>query len=430
MPAEPIDSRVARARSAKRYWLWGIVGFAVVAWLAFWWVSSQRNSVTLPDGSIFYCAKVLEGTRVNDTEFEPDVYAYSEDAMMTTTDRIFSYAQNLIRHGLLSSGEMEFFQPAPQIMMLGGNQNSSSSVDDQVILDDGFGNDQFLRPLGRRIHPEMSPLNHRALPQGSPAWKIKFQDDQHQTLGVFTVPNRSFTPAPLFDGKSPPLEARSSKNVLRLLSATSMVSPTKERDVMLAFDTSACRALLPCHVIGVRITDSRGNTVFLNDAPVSAGETILVKSRMSANLNEDIDRQGKRTEEWCAQSGDWNIKIALCRGRSASLASEEVAIFEDIISTGYLAGPAKRTLRGRDITLAHFLPDKGSLFAPELDWTDCHLQWELDQKGPLLWPILIKTIGHTREGALVEIDPSKSKNESGSAEYQLKRKRYSSSGHS
>ncbi len=403
MHSDQIDSPVAKAKTAKRIWLWGSVGFALVAWLVFWWVSNHWIATTLTDGRVVSYKGIQKGVKVSDNDFEPDVYAYPKKWFLTIPQSIGENILNKISRASLPPGagskDSNCYYSAPALMMLAGPNDGSV----EVILDDGFGREKGYSFLNR-MDCFVSVIPYASLPMRSPTWKIKFQDSKHHALGEFTVPNQSCSTAPQFIGKAPPLESQNSKGPLKLVSANySVIKSDYDISypcVILKFNAAAIPDLLPCHVIGVRITDSWGNTGFVSGSfSIDAG-IIEVPCWTGA-----------------MQSEDWHIKVAICRGYGASFAPDETAIFKNISASS----PMTQTIRGRKLTLfeATFVGNE----APK--WTECILNWELDRNGPLLWPILVKAIGRTVDGNAVEVDPTKCEHQQPhKAGYQVTRQRY------
>ena len=64
--------------------------------LAYGWFSNQRTTLTLADGTVVFCDGVLKGKRVNDTEFEPDLYAYPKDGFLPITERMGARIRRLV----------------------------------------------------------------------------------------------------------------------------------------------------------------------------------------------------------------------------------------------------------------------------------------------------------------------------------------------
>lgn len=421
MLADFNDTAVEEAKTSKRRWLWGSLTVALVAWLVFWWVLSRQLSVTLSNGTVIQYAGVHKGKRVSDAEFENDLYAYPREWVSPTpfTKRMYRLIESLFhpRGGMYTSDDV--YDSAPELLLLHRSETLSSKNDFRVFLEDGLGSEQELsngHSLTSRIR-----LNHAQLPMGSPTWKVKARDKNNQTLGELTLPNPLFKSTPRFVGNNPPLESRTSKGVLKLLTTNFSVDKEGEstgtRYVTFRFDASACPDLLSCHVIGVRVTDSWGNTGLIEGSLANDGKTIRAQWR-------NIDNAAMQSADWC-------ICIAICRGRSSLFGSGDVVVFDHVpLSRSSHPPLSKRTIHGHELSL---LGGYYNAISPQPDeWGIYKFDWELDQKGSLLWPVLIKAIGHTSEGAAIEIDPTKIPERLGRSDYWVTRQRFrlANSGHS
>lgn len=412
MPTDPIDTAVAKAKTSKSRWLWGSLAVAFGVWLLFWWVSSHRSAMILPDGTVISYAGVHKGKRVNDTDFERDVYAYPCELVSPTplTERLNRLIESLVHPRRGRYANYNEYSSAPELLMFHVSGSPSSKEDFRVVLDDSFGEEQLMS----NGYSGSSPirLNREQLPMGSPTWKVKVRGPNNQALGELVLPNPLFKSTPRFVGNSPPLESRTSKGVLRLLSANYSVGKEGEstgcRYVTLTFDTSACPDLLPCHVIGVRVTDSWGNTGLIDGSLESDGKTIRAQWCKVPGV-----------ENSALQSEDWHIKIAICRGYGASFANDDIAVFDHFLATPDKQAPCVRTIAGQQLTLQEGWVDDSR---PSL-WRLCRFEWELDQKGSLLWPILVKATGRTAEGAVVEINSIKSERPHERSNYWVTRER-------
>lgn len=395
------DTAVEEAKTSKRRWLWGSLGFALAAWLAVWWISSHQLSVTLPDGRVVRYDKIIKGTRVSESEFESDAYAYSEESFYPLLVRIIRSAARMIPSSGKSYPARYVYRQSPELLILSSSERAPSMRDVSVLLDDGFGKKQT---MGAAYEYEPFYYNNGQLPMGSASWNIDFHDKSSRSLGEFNVPNPLFKTVPRFTGNSPPMEAKNSKRVLKLLSATCSTSEQGQRRITLEFSASSCSDLLPCHVIGIRIYDSWDNTE-LHAASFDQDGKII---RMTFNT--------------VMQSEDWRIRIALCRGRGAKFADSEIARYDRFLTTNYRSIPTMRTIRGRELMLSY--GSCGGSGVTRKEWRDCFLKWQLDQKGPLLWPVLVNAIGRTTEGATVDVVPVELLKKNPSASYRVKQERF------
>lgn len=416
MPADPIDSPVARARTTKHLWLWGSLVFALVAWLVFWWVSSHQISVTLLDGRVVSYAGILKGKKVSESEFEPDLYAYTEDWDQSTLKRVLGFMERLFVPRPPGYADIAAYRTAPALLLIKATEPPSSTSDTRMYLDDGYGNELPLiswSSYSRRIvksDGRSRVANDRPLPTRDSHWKFKFRDTENHALGEFAVPHGLYTPKPLFEGSRLPLESQNSKGILKLLSADYTDSGNENgRLVTLKFDASACPQLLPCHVIGVRITDSWGNTELVTGSLDSDGRTILAQWPVHSDERSAV-----------MQSEDWQIKIALCRGYGGSFAPHEVAVFDHIPAIPTHPIAVKKLIGGRELTYRGGYIGRGP--SPSVEWYNGHMFWDLDKTKPLLWPVFVHATCRTANGFTIEIDPSKHEQPSNKASYRVTRK--------
>lgn len=362
----------------------GLIG-TMVAGLFYSFVSYQsRFEYTLPDGSVAIC-DVLIGSKVSKSDFERDMYAYRDSWFQPR-------AEGLDR--LL--GILKVFKREPEryryfevpVLVLEGIKSGPSK----------FNSD---RPV---------PMNAEQLPMASKQWNFGSGKENENSLSRIAVSNPLFHRNPRFEGKQPPLESKSAKGALKLVSANFTPKSSKnENHVSLVFDASGCPALLPCQVIGVRLTDSWGNTRLIGGHMDRDGKTIRVV-----------------WEKPAMQSPDWDVRMAVCRGRGAAFSPAEVVVFERLITNGQGKSATKRFPHGRELKLEYPTCRRGSVSDA---WKECWLSWKLDDRGPFLWPIVTKVVGHTADGGSREInpadwkDPSRSDSVSYWANYWIKRER-------
>jgi hypothetical protein len=282
------------------------------------------------------------------------MYAYQESWFRPRTEGIERFLGLLKIFGPFREPERYRYFEAP-VLVLGGLKSGPSTFNSGC--------------------PE--PMNREQLPMASKKW----------TFGRITVSNPSLYRKPRFEGRPAPLESKSAKGALKLVSAE--FTPAKDarhKFVNLEFDASGCPALLPSQVIGVRVTDSWGNTRLIDG---------------------QLDRDGRtiRTvwKDPVMQSPDWHVRIAICRGRGAVFPSKDVVTFERLITSGQGMSDSKRFSHGRELKLKH--PTCRSESDPDA-WKESWLMWELDDRGPFLWPIVIKVVGHLADGGLREINPA------------------------
>lgn len=269
-------------------------------------------------------------------------------------------------------------------------------------LEDGFGREQSYDPRTELSSPFRGLLrwNTQSLPKASSVWRIQFRGEKGH-LGELVVPNPDYHATPRFEGRMPPLEAKTLKGTLGLLSANHIAAGREHfpglRYVILEFDASACPDLLPCHVIGIRVTDSWGNTALIHGYDVSVVNGKAIRARL--RVDDDADHA-------LIQSADWHLQVGICRGYGATYAAGDVTVFNHIVANSSFYGAPRRSLHGRELTLpgGSYSSQDSTLKA----WGSGQLYWLLDKKGPLLWPILVKAVGHTSEGSEMVIDPSKS----------------------
>lgn len=405
MPADAVDSPVAKARTTKHlwFWLWGCGIFAFGGGLTLWWISSRHISVMLSDGTVVSYIGMLEGKIANTSPFEPDSYDYPRSWLMTPLERVNRTMEKSIPFRKPSDHPNDFFDArfrSPEVLMFRLSQWPKGGL--SFYLEDGFGRQQSYNPRTELSSPFRGLLrwNTQSLPKASPVWRIQFRGEKGH-LGELVLPNPDYQSAPRFEGGMPPLEAKTSKGTLELLSANHIAAGRKHfprlRYVILEFNASACPDLLPCHVVGIRVTDSWGNTALIDGYDVSVMNGKTIQARLQ--VDDDADHA-------LMQSADWHVQVGLCRGYGATFATGDVAVFNHIVANSSVHGATRRSLRGRELTLTG-----GSCLSqdsPLNDWGSGQLNWLLDKKGPLLWPILVKAIGHSSEGSELVIDPSKS----------------------
>lgn len=392
MDASSIKHPPAGSKASRRADLRIGVLIILVGSIACLWISKRQPTQSLGDRRMVFCDGVLRGRRVNDTEFEHDLYVYPSEWFLPTAERYRVRAQRLLHAGASPSKNPNRYSQAPWILIGGTKSEPSGDGYRTVVLADGFGGcQQLFWPDGQRA----GPVNYNQLPMGSSKWIFQFRND-YRPVGKLVVANPCFNSTERFAGHNAPLEQRTSNGTLKLVSAvhsfSGFGSGSKSRDVTFEFDASACPDLLPCHVVGVRITDSWGNTRFLGGALTGGGKTIRARWPMDRGRDDPT-----------LQSPHCHVQIAICRGKRTSYAPGELAVFDHLTASGKSSTPTTHLIDGRQLTMIYLL-SHGS--ADPREWRQCFLDWKLEPNDSLRWPIVVRMVGRTAEGSVVEIDPT------------------------
>jgi hypothetical protein len=364
----------------------------VIGVAAYCWKYERPIEARLSDGRVVFYEKLMKGTKISESEFETDIYSYSLDYFQPDKRLIDRWFDRLKNYGASGQAKSFHFSPAPE-RMIGGVRDPKSTAYEPSIMQNGFGQQSL---VFWRSTPEGQAggwVNSAPLPKGVAQWEFDFKTEYSPSIGRITIPNRSFHPKPKFKGTPPPLESRNGKNVLKLVSARSLQGMT--------FDASGCPDLLPCQVLGVRVTDAWGNTALVYGSLDSDGKTI-----------------GMGSVDACSgimQSPNWHVRIAICRGPGAKFAANEIVFFDNLpaINPG-----TTRILRGRGLTLKEVQESKGG---GSKDRVYCSVDWQLDGKDADVWPIVTRIVGWTVEDGAVKIGPD---DKGWSAGYQVKRDRF------
>ena len=186
----------------------------------------------------------------------------------------------------------------------------------------------------------------------------------------------------MFEGRPAPLDAKCAAGTLRLVSAQlkQMVDSSGQSAPcpVLEFDATGCPSLLPCQVIGVRLTDSYGNTRFTPGYGFHSGRSIS----MAVTGAEG---------SFPLQSLDWKVRVAICRGVGASYAPGETASYVWLL---FRDTPGKHTfsIRGRTLTLEGWGRGERGI----------QIQTTTDIGAPV-WPVMAKLVGYDKNGQIVNL---------------------------
>ena len=355
-----------------------VIGFA-----AYFLNLDYPQESRLSDGRVVFYEKLMKGTKISESEFESDVYAYPLGYFQPKKRLIDQWFDRLKNYGASGQTKWFHFSPAPE-RMIGGVRDPKSTAYVPSLMQNGFGQQSLVFWRSTPAGQAGGWVNSAPLPKGVAQWEFDFKTEYTPSIGRISIPNRSFHPKPKFTGTSPPLESRNGKNVLKLVSARSLQGMT--------FDASGCPDLLPCQVLGVRVTDAWGNTALVYGSLNSDGKTI--------GMGSVDDCSGKM------QSPNWHVRIAICRGSGAKFAAGETVCFDHLPA---ITPGTKRTLRGRDLTLLSIRSlsnSKIKSLSNLKDRTAYWVDWQLDDKGPALWPVVTRIIGRTLEGGSIEIRPN------------------------
>ena len=392
MNAEPNDSPVPVGKLSRRVWvIVCLIGLMIAGVVASFVSYQPRIECTLSDGRVAFCDGVVKGKKVSDSDFERDMYAYRESWFRPRPEGAERFLGLLKIFGRFREPDRYRYSEAP-VLVLGGGQSGPPTEYQVVILHDGLGN-EFDESWPSYGSDQPEPVNDKQLPMASKQWIFEFRNNDEQSIGQITVSNPSFHKKPGFEGKPAPLESRSAKGVLKLVSANFSIAkggdPYRRNCANFEFDASGSPDLLPCQIVGVRVTDSWGNTSLIQGSVSGNGKT--------------IHASWSGIERGVMQSPDWHVRIAVCRGRGAVFPTKDVVTFERLITSGQGMSSSKRFSHGRELKLLHPTCMSGNV--PDV-WKECWLMWELDDRGPFLWPIVIKVVGHLADGGLREINPA------------------------
>lgn len=363
-----------------------VAGLGLAGCLYYWNRSIKR---TLPDGRVVVYVEMLKGKKVSRSEFEPDVYAYPNDWFRDDQQGLRDWIR-WFREFRLRPKDTGFTYSRSPELLIGYVIDPKASGSLRSVMQDGFGfSSGYDWPVQSSGY--VKAVNYDPLPKGSRQWQFDFKDQENKSLAQLSVPNRWFRASPRFHGQPPPLACGSAKGTLKLVSADFTLQ--RRRNVDMKFDASGCASLLPCRVVGARVTDAFGNTQLIGGQVDKDGKTIHTSW---GNMEGGI----------FMQSPEWKVRIAVCRDRGAMFAPGEIVRFDRLPADERGKRITGTRVRGRELNLLQSFRFKPNAHDSR-PWLHCRFMWELDDKGPLLWPIVTKVVGRSSDGVDREIDPDK-----------------------
>ncbi len=333
--------------------------------------SSDSTAIVLSDGSEVRYVGFVRGKPLPHSEFEQAIYAYDQDSldppgMVETLERVFKRR---------SIDRTEYVQTP---LLLRVRVGGSSRFEGKASLQDHFGAIQEL------VSPR-PPLffNKEAVPRRSPVLSFRFSAYSVGASGVLRFRNPFHNPIPAFVGKQPPINASTAIGSVQLLRA---VWRNLESDspswpsVLLEFDVSNCNELLPCHVIGVRITDCWGNSELVDGSLANDGRTVHA-------VWEPAGRGGTTL-----QDAHWRVRLALSRGLGAKVPPSRVAAFNSIpLDDAHARFSDTKAIGPQQLSLTHHHGREGR---EEEHIRRCFATLELPSMALDDWPILVGVTGH------------------------------------
>lgn len=383
------ESELIEQRPKTSRWMWWMPALVVVISGLIYFVTSDWTSTVLTDGTQVYYRGYVRGKPLPHSEFEEALYSYSGDFF--DPPGIVERLERAVNRRGASSPE---YSHAPLMLKVRVGESGNRSFEGRASLQDDFGASQEL------ISPRQ-PLffNSEAMPRRGPWLSFRFKAYSGGAEGLLKFRNPYYNPTAAFVGKQVPVSATTSAGTVQLRRAVwrnlESNSPSWP-SVLLEFDVSQCADLLPCHVIGARITDCWGNTELAEGALAENGRTVRV---------EWAQGNGQTT----LQDSHWRVRLALCRGLGAQLPLSRVAAFEGIrMENSHFA--ETRSIGPQKFMLTQLGREKKSV---EQGMWLCFTHVQLPGAALDDWPALIRVTGHLKGGGTEVFDPRKVRKEFG-----------------
>jgi hypothetical protein len=376
-------------KTSRGTW-WGVMLVVVLSGLIYF-MASDWTSTVLTDGTKVYYRGYVRGAALPHSEFEEALYAYSGDHF--APPGILEMLQRAFKGRGATPPE---YGHAPLLLKVRVGAPDGSRFQGRICLQDDFGDSQ-------ELYSTWPPLfcNDHALPRRSPWLAFRFQGYSEGASGLLKIRNPYYNSTRAFAGKQVPLNATTPAGTVQLRQAVWRPPENLESEspnwpsVLLEFDVSQCADLLPCHVIGVRITDCLGNSELVDGSLATDGRTVKViwepRSRDRATL----------------QDFHWRVRLALCRGLGAQMPLSRVAAFESIrMENSHFA--ETRSIGSQKVMLRQFGSEKRSV---EQGLWLCLTHVQLPGAALDDWPALTRVTGHLTGGGAEVFDPRKVKEE-------------------
>jgi hypothetical protein len=358
---------------------WGVIVVGVILGLIYF-MASDWTSTVLTDGTKVYYRGYVRGEALPHSEFEEALYGYPFDILHphSIMDRLYETF-----HGGMDA---PVYCHAPLLLKIRAEESGSGSFQGTARLQDDFG-------ASHQLSSGLSPLfyNNEVLPRRSPSLVFQFEAYSGGASGILKFKNPYYNPTAAFVGKQVPVSATTHAGTVHLRRA---VWRNLESDspswpsVLLEFDVSQCADLLPCHVIGVRITDCWGNSELVEGSLAEDGRTVRAEWAQSY-------------DHTTLQDSDWRVRLALCRGLGAKVPLSRVAAFESIrMENSHFA--ETRSIGSQKVMLRQLGSEKMSV---EQGMWLCFTHVQLPGAALDDWPALTRVTGHLAGGGAEVFDP-------------------------
>ncbi|WP_395742521.1 hypothetical protein [Prosthecobacter sp.] len=283
----------------------------------------------------------------------------------------------------------------PVLLKVQVGETDGRRFEGRVILQDDFGSSQSLSSRWRPLF-----CNWDAIPHRNAMLVFRIEDPSGKSSGHLEVRNPCHQPVRAFVGLPAPVNASTPAGRVQLRKVVwEHPAPNSKgvSNMRLEFDVSQCGDLLPCHVIGVRISDCWGNSELIQGSASQDGRTV------------NAFWQPMGSSRTVMQDSHWRVRLALSRGVGAKMPAGRTAVFESI-PMGDSHFVQTRAIAAQRFMLNHRGSEKRKV--ENGMWLN-FAYVQLPGARVDDWPVLTRVTGHLAGGGSEVFDPRKVREEFG-----------------